>query len=52
MKKRLLALLITLPEFALAHTGHGAHSHPEEVYGGFMLVAAVVGAYYIWKRFR
>jgi hypothetical protein len=49
--KPLLLTLLTLPSIAFAHPG-GAHTHPEEMSGGLILVAAVVGAYYLWKRYR
>lgn len=49
MKKLLISTLILLPSLAFAHPG-AAHSHPEELTGGLMLLVAAIGAYYIWKN--
>jgi len=49
MKKLLISSLVLAPSIAFAHTG-SAHSHPEELTGGLILLAAAIGAYYIWKN--
>ncbi|WED21732.1 hypothetical protein L3Q72_14155 [Vibrio sp. JC009] len=47
--KKLLSTLLLLPGIALAHPG-GAHTHPEEMTGGLMLLIAAGMAIYLWKR--
>jgi len=49
MKKLLTTALILAPSLAMAHPG-SAHTHPEELTGGLMLLAAAIGAYYVWKN--
>jgi hypothetical protein len=48
MKKLLTALLLT-PSLVMAHPG-GAHSHPEELIGGIILLVAAAAAFYLWKK--
>ena len=50
--KKLLSTLLALPGIALAHPDHGAHTHPEELTGGLILIVAAVAGYYLWKKYR
>lgn len=47
--KKIISALLLLPSVAMAHTG-GAHTHPEELTGGIILLVAAAGAYYLWKN--
>ena len=49
MKKSLLTTLVLFPNIVWAHPG-AAHSHPEELTSGLILLIAAIGAYYIWKK--
>ncbi|WP_375751803.1 hypothetical protein [Vibrio sp. HN007] len=47
--KKLLTLITLFPTLALAHPG-AAHTHPEELTGGLILLVAAASAYYLWKK--
>lgn len=47
--KTLLPALLLFPSIVMAHTGN-AHTHPEELTGGVILLIAAAGAYYLWKK--
>lgn len=47
--KKLLTMLLLTPSIVMAHPG-GAHTHPEEMAAGLMLLVAVACAYLLWKK--
>lgn len=47
--KKLFSTLLLVPSLAMAHLD-AAHSHPNELTGGLILLIAVAGAYFLSKK--